>query len=230
MTITQEMVSVLFEEETIEKVKKQFANNQEIVPVDSKEISFRLLKTKEGNINHEFLAKDNNGMYFKVIGYYDNFERDAHKFDVTILNEFENDFEELENNLNTQNLKVRYMDIEESGLIAAFSREIIQQVQLMYREKQIGVSEEVAKIIGPFPHLQAMQFDKYLTINGLQIELLFSMEGFPQFFLDDEHNVQGAFGAYFKDENGLSLNPSVQYKSNFDKFYRMGLFSAFKSL
>ncbi|HRA73962.1 MAG TPA: hypothetical protein PLB11_14200, partial [Flavobacterium sp.] len=82
----------------------------------------------------------------------------------------------------------------------------------------------------PFPHLQAMQFDKYLTINGLQIELLFSMEGFPQFFLDDEHNVQGAFGAYFKDENGLSLNPSVQYKSNFDKFYRMGLFSAFKSL
>lgn len=232
MTIKQEIVSILFKKETIEKVKCLFADDQEVVPIDSETMNFRLLNTRNGNINLELLVTDNYGMYFKVIGFYKIFEKNTGKLEVTIMNEFEDEFEEFEEleNFNPENLKVLYMDIEESGLIAAFARETIQQVQLMYKEKTTGVSEEVAKTLGPFPHLHAMQFDKYTTVNGLKIELLFSIDGFPQFFLDDEYNIQGAFAAYFKDENGLSLNPGIQYKQNFDKFYRMGLLSAFKNL
>ena len=186
-----------------------------------------------------------------MIGYYDNYVKggffSSDKLNVNILNEFKNDFEELVN-LNIQNLNVKYMDIEESGIIAAFARETIQQVHKMYKQKEIGVSEEVARRIGPFPHLHAMQFDKSLTANGLQIDLLFSIDGHPQCFLDDKYDknnntgnldifdliknsdFKGALAGYFKDENGLNLKPTVYHKNNFDRFYKMELFSAFKSL
>lgn len=221
MTITQEMVTVLFEKETIEKVKNQFSENQEIVSVESYDMNFRLFKTNEENINLELLTTDNNGMYFKVIGFY---TKDTEKMNVTILNEFEDAFEELID-LDTQNLNVRYMDIDESGLIAAFDRETIQAVQIMYSQmekKSFGVFSP----LGQF----ALSFDKSLTANGIKIDLLFSFEGFPQCYLDDDYNIEGAIAGYTKDENGLKLSPTIQYKNNFDKFYKMGLFSVFKSI
>ncbi len=45
MTIKQEMVSILFKKETIEKVKCLFADDQEVVPIDSEIMNFRLLNT-----------------------------------------------------------------------------------------------------------------------------------------------------------------------------------------
>ena len=51
MTIKQEMVSVLFDKETVEKVKKQFSSSTEIVPIDARDMNFRLFKSKQGNIN-----------------------------------------------------------------------------------------------------------------------------------------------------------------------------------
>ena len=44
------MVSVLFDKETIEKVKNQFSNNTEIVSVEANDMTFRLFKTKLQNI------------------------------------------------------------------------------------------------------------------------------------------------------------------------------------
>lgn len=233
MTVTQEMVNVLFEKDTIIKVKEQFSSNKEIVPIESRDMSFRLFKTNHGNINLELLATDNNGMYFKVIGYYDGFEKggffSSDKLSINILKEFEEDFKSLKN-LNTQNINVKFMNTLQSGLIGAFSRETIHEVNLMYTQKEKGISKEMAEQIGQFPHIHAMQFDKSLTSNGLQIDLLFSTDGFPQCYLDDDYNIEGAFGAYFKNENGLSLNPTGDHKNNFDKFHKMGLLSAFKSI
>ncbi|MEJ7673742.1 MAG: hypothetical protein WKF59_13855 [Chitinophagaceae bacterium] len=194
-------------------------------------MNFRLFKRNCGNINLELLCRDNSGTYFKTIGYYE-FEKggflSSGKLSVTILKEFEQDYKELKNsnNLDDHGVKVNFMSIKESGLIAAFSRETIENVKIMYREKKQGVSQEVADLIGPFPHLHAMQFDKSLVSNGLKIDLLFSMDGFPQSFLDDEYKVEGGLGAYFQNEKGLSLNPVVEHKENYDRFYKMGLFSA----
>lgn len=225
MTITQEMVSVLFEKETIEKVKNQFSENQEIVSVESYDIDFRLFKTNEENINLELLTTDNNGMYFKVIGFY---TKDAEKMNVTILNEFEDAFEELID-LDTQNLNVRYMDIDESGLIAAFSRETLQNIHFMYNQMEKEMSNQAIGGFKPFRQF-APSFDKSLIANGIKIDLLFSFEGFPQCYLDDDYNIEGAIAGYTKNENGLKLSPTIQYKNNFDKFYKMGIFSVFKSI
>ena len=103
MTITQEMVSVLFDKETIEKVKNQFSNNTEIVSVEANDMTFRLFKTKLQNINLELLTTDDKGMYFKVIGYYCDYVKggffSSDKLNVIILKEFEEDFKKL-NNIN----------------------------------------------------------------------------------------------------------------------------------
>ena len=229
MTPTQEMVSVLFEKDTLEKVKEQFKSGAEKTPIDSRDMSFRLFKTKYGNINLELMCRDNSGMYFKPIGFYE-FEKggflSSGKLSVTIMNEFKDDYNSL-NGISPSNVEVKFMNIRESGIIAAFSRETFEIVKEMYQLKANGLPQSVIDQIGPFPHLHAMQFDKSLNSNGLDIDLLFSFEGFPQCFLDDEYGVQGPFGAYFKDENGYSLSPMVEHKHNYDKFLQMGLLSVF---
>lgn len=231
MTITEEMVSVLFYKETLSNVKKQFNSGKEKVPINSENMNFRLFKSEYGNINLELLCQDSNGMYFKPIGFYE-FEKggffSSGKLSLTILNEFVDDYKNLKNSnqISDNGINVVFMTLKESCLIAAFSRETIETIKAMYREKEIGVSKEVAAIIGPFPHLHAMQFDKHIFSNGLKIDLLFSFDGFPQCFLDDEYKIEGAFGAYFKNVNGFSLNPIVEYKSIYDKFHKMALLSA----
>lgn len=229
MTPTQEMTSVLFEKDTLEKVKAQFKSGAEKTPIDSRDMSFRLFRTKYGNINLEMLCRDNSGMYFKPIGFY-KFEKggffSSGKLTVTVLNEFKDDYKSV-SGINPTNTEVEFMGIRESAVIAAFSRETIEMVKEMYRLKANGLPQAVIDQIGPFPHLHAMQFDKSLNSNGLNIDLLFSMDGFPQCFLDDDYGVEGAFGAYIKNENGFSLNPTVEHKNNFDKFHQMGLLSAF---
>lgn len=232
MTPTQEMVSVLFERATLNKAKAQFKSGPEKVSIDSRDMSFRLFKANYGNINLEMLCRDNSGMYFKPIGFYE-FKKggffSSGKLVVTVLNEFEKDFKSL-SQINSTNLTVKFLNLRESAILSAFSRETVNMVKEMYRLKAIGLPKTVIDQIGPFPHIHAMQFDKSLNSNGLNIDLLFSLEGFPQCFLDDDYGIEGAFGAYFKNDNGYSLNPTVEHKNNFDKFHKMGLFTAYNGI
>lgn len=232
MTPTQDMVSVLFEKETLSKVKAQFKSGSEKTPIESRDMTFRLFKTNYGSINLEMLCRDNSGMFFKPIGFYE-LEKggflSAGKLTITVLKEFESDYNKIEG-INPMKVNVKFMDIKESGIIAAFSRETIEMVKEMYRLKEKGLPQSIIDRIGPFPHIHAMQFDKSLNSNGLNIDLLFSMDGFPQCFLNDDYGVQGAFGVYFKNENGFSLNPTVEHKSNFDRFHKLRLLSAFNGL
>jgi hypothetical protein len=231
MTITEEMVSVLFDKGTLTNVKQQFKSGKEKIPINSENMNFRLFKSEHGNINLELLCQDSNGMYFKPLGFYE-FEKggffSSGKLSLTILNEFVDDYKNLKNSnqISDNGINLIFMSIKESCLIAAFSRETIETIKIMYREKEIGVSKEAVAILGPFPHMHAMQFDKHIFSNGLKIDLLFSFDGSPQCFLDDEYKIDGAFGAYFKNANGFSLNPIVAYKSDFDKFSKMGLLTA----
>ncbi len=232
MKTAEEIICVLFEKNTTDKVKKQFKSNDDKIPIDSRGINFRLKKYNEGNINLEMLCRDDSGIYFKPIGFYEFVKGglfSSGKLNVTILLEFVEDFNKLkkENEIDDSNIMVNFLSIKENGIIAAFSRETVENVKIMYQQKAKGVSKEVADIIGPFPHLHAMQFDKALISNGLNIELLFSMDGFPQCFLDDKYGIEGGFAAYFKTSNGFNLNPTVEHKYNYDRFYRMGLLSAF---
>jgi hypothetical protein len=48
--------------------------------------------------------------------------------------------------------------------------------------------------------------------------------------LDDEYGLCGAIGAYMPSEQGLSINPIVEYKELFDKFAQMKLLSAYKRI
>lgn len=232
MTPTQEMVSVLFEKDTLKKAKTQFKEGIEKTPIDSHDMSFRLFKTSYGNVNLELICRDSTGIYLKPIGYYE-FEKggflSSGKLTVTILNEFSEDYHSL-NQINPNNVDVKFMNIKESGIIAAFSRETFEMVKEMYRLKSNGLPQSPIDRLSPFPDLQAMQFDKSLNSNGLNIDLLFSFDGYPQCFLDDEYGIQGAFGVYYKKENGYSLNPTVEHKFNFDKFHQMGLLSVFNGI
>lgn len=232
MKTTEEIICVLFEKKTTDRVKKQFKSNEDKISIDSRGINFRLKKYKEGNINLEMICRDDSGIYFKPIGFYEYVKGrlfSSGKLKVTILHEFVEDFNKLkeENQIDDSDIMVYFLSIKENGIIAAFSRETVETVKIMYQQKAQGISKEVADRIGPFPHLHAMQFDKALISNGLNIDLLFSMDGFPQCYLDDEYGIEGGFAAYFKTSTGFNLNPTVEHKSNYDKFYRMGLFSAF---
>ena len=232
MTIAQEMVSVLFDKATIEKVKNQFSNNTEIVSVEANDMTFRLFKTKLQNINLELLTTDDKGMYFKVIGYYCDYVKggffSSDKLNVIILKEFEEDFKKL-NNINKQNLNILFLSLKENALIGAFARETIQKVDIMYNQMKIEMLDQEINGFKQFAHY-APSFDKSLNVNGLNIDLLFSFEGFPQCYLDDDYNVEGAIAVYIKDERGLKLNPTIEYMKDFEKFHKMGLFSAFNSI
>jgi|GEM_PF-1278310 len=232
MTPTQEMILVLFEEATIKKSKAQFISGREITPVDSHDMNFRLFKAKYGNINLELLCRDDSGTFFKPIGFYE-YEKggflSSGKLTITVLNEFVKDYKAVKG-LDSSKFNVKLMGIRESGLIAAFSRETVELVKKMYQLKEKGLPQDVIDRIGPYPHLHDMQFDKSLMSNGLQIDLLFSFDGFPQCFLDDKYGVQGALAVYLKNQNGYSLNPTLEHKNNFDKFHQMSLLSALKGI
>lgn len=214
MTTTQEMVSVLFEKDTLEKVKAQFISGAEKTPIDSRDMTFRLFKAKYGNINLELLCSDARGMFFKAIGFY---QLENEKLTLTILNEFVKDYKSLPN-LATSNINLKFMSIRESGIIGAFSRETVEKAIEIHQEKQSKQH---------FTHSELQKYDKSLHSNGLKIDVLLAFDGNPQSYLDDAYEVNGAFGVYPLDERGLKLNPTVEHTNNYWKFYEMGLLSAF---
>jgi hypothetical protein len=98
MTPRQEMVMTLFTKTTIDKVKEQFKNGDEITSVDSFDISFRLFKPTPNFINLELLIQtpieageeqyiqgigrgrlEKSVMFFKPIGYFTQKKESIHK-------------------------------------------------------------------------------------------------------------------------------------------------------
>lgn len=224
MTPTQEMVMTLFTKDTLDKVKKQFSNGTEIVPVDSFDMSFRLFKPQTDNINLELLIQmpietgeeqdipgigkgrmQKTVMFFKPIGYFKQkkgiFSNDL---EVTVVKEFENDFDFLiKNNQVPSNIKTQKLSLEENAVLASFSMEAAIRAQ-KYED------------------------DSFFA-NGLYCDIFMTFDGYPQVFLDDRHGLNGPIAAYLLREQN-SVNPMIQYKELFDKFHSMSLMTAFKRL
>jgi hypothetical protein len=224
MTPRQEMVMTLFTKTTIDKVKEQFKNGDEITSVDSFDISFRLFKPTPNFINLELLIQtpieageeqyiqgigrgrlEKSVMFFKPIGYFTQKKGFlTTELEVTILKEFENDLDYLLNSGKiSSNIKIHKLTLEENAVLAAFSMEAANNAQ----------KYEDASFIA----------------NGLYCDIFMTFEGFPQVFLDDRYGLNGPIAAYLiKEQN--SVKPIVRFKELFDKFYAMSLLTAFKRL
>lgn len=224
MTPTQEMVMTLFTKDTLDKVKEQFRNGTEILPVDSFDMSFRLFKPTANNINLEMLiqmpietGEEQNipgiGMgrmqktitFFKPIGFFQQTTSTfSNDLEVTVLKEFENDLTFLKNNNQVPSeITTHTLSLEENAVLASFSMEAALRAQ-KYED------------------------DSFIA-NGLHCDIFMTFDGYPQVFLDDRHGLNGPIAAYLLREKN-SVNPMIQYKESFDKFHSMSLMTAFKQL
>ncbi|MGB5983340.1 MAG: hypothetical protein WBG46_14455 [Nonlabens sp.] len=229
MTPTQEMVSVLFEKDTLEKAKAQFKSRAEKTPIDGRDMSFRLFKTKYGNINLEMLCRDSKGMYFKPIGYYE-FEKggllSSGNLTVTVLNEFKDDYNSV-GEINPTNTEVKFMNIRQSGIIAAFSKETFNAAQEMYAEKENSSYQSYTTLLSNYRPNNDAQYDKRIQSNGLIVELFFCEKGYPQSFLDDKYGLDGPIGAYHRENGQFSVSPMVKHLDIYEEFMEMGLLTVF---
>lgn len=247
MTIQEEMQLALFNPDVIQKVKSLFSDNKEIVTIDLPNMSCRLFKSKRGNINIETqsrisLPQGNSQLknlgkvdfhktvvFFKPFGFYS--KTPTGELIVNIINEFSKEYESLNayNKFQT-NLLTRKLSLEENAVIAAFSQETFFFADLIFEELlEKGFDPEFVDgrmIPGN------LRYDKKLTSNGLDCELLMSFDGYPQFFLDDKYGFGGqAIGAYLKKDlkiKTIDICPTLPFKDLFDKFNLMGLLTAFK--
>ncbi len=224
MTPMQEIVMTLFTKETINKVKEQFKNGMKIVSNDSFDMSFRLFKPTPNYINLELLiqmpietgeVQDLPGigrgrlqttvMFFKPVGFFEQkkgfFSTDI---EVTVVKEFEEELDYLiKIGKVPSKIKSHKLTLEENAVLAAFSMEALNNAE-KYE-------------------------DTSFVANGLYCDIFMAFGGYPQFFLDDIHGLNGPIAAYLLREQD-TVNPVVQYKKIFDKFYSMSLMTAFKGL
>jgi hypothetical protein len=225
MGYNNEFLMTLFSKSTIDKVKHQFSNGPEIVPLESYNMSFRLFRPKLGNnINLELLIQMPTGTgsqtdfhntgnrfmqtmvtFFKPLGYYTLGKGMLYDdIEVTLLYEFEETYNQLiKSNSISSNIKVHRLSLKENAVIAAFSTEA-------------------------FLSAQNYEDDSFIA-NGLDCDIFMTFQGFPQVFLDDRYGLQGPIAAYLLKEQG-SANPIIEYKPLFDKLHSMRLLSAFKQI
>lgn len=247
MTIQEEMQLALFNPDVIQRVQSLFSENKEILPIDLPNMSCRLFKSKRGNINIETQSRitlpqenyqqKNLGevdfhktvVFFKPFGFYS--KTPTGELIVNILNEFSREYENLKaSNKFHINLLTKKLSLEENAVIAAFSQETFSYANLIFEEllEKGFVPEFVDGRMIP----GNLRYDKKLTSNGMDCELLMSFDGYPQFFLDDKYGFGGqAIGAYLKKDlknKTIDICPTLPFKDLFDKLHLMGLLTAFK--
>jgi hypothetical protein len=215
LTITQEMLIVLFDKNTIENVNKQWGKNNTITPINCRGMNFRLFNAEDGNVNLELLAQNEMGMYYKPIGF---FEKTNDKLKVTILKEFEQDYENMRNNIKSS-IPVNYLTLKENSFIAAASRDIIVVISKMFNDPKYNKFSP--------PSFENMQFENFIS-NGLSISVRTSMLGALETNLDDDNfELEDSLLVMYQNRDGISLH------STDNEFYDMqskGLLSAFKGL
>ena len=221
-TPTQEMTLALLLPETVNEVKKLFKSDSKIVVFEAFDTSFRLFKAEAGNINLEIMlqmpiedAKIENitgfgkGVtqkmvtFFKPIGFYTQQNGlFSNGIEIKILKEFEEDLSFLRKQYNElSKLKIGTLSIIKNAIIAAFSME---------------------------SYANAMKYkDISFISNGLSCDIYLTLEGFPQFFLDDKYGITGPIAAYPMREHDF-VAPIIEYTKIFENLNRMSLLTLFK--
>jgi hypothetical protein len=217
LTPLGEMLLVLFNEKTIAKVKQQISSGNQLTPIDSHNMNFRLFLSKKGNVNLEVFIKNKSGMYFKPIGFYNILNENI---SITILKEFEQSFEKDIVVLN-KNINVKYLTLIENGYIAAGSLDAVPIVQDMFNNPP--------KHNPNAPLGYGSYQSKKFTSNGLKITIKTSiMESLEtlldedDYELDDDHLL-----IMYRNIDGISLHSNDNiYMDLLSK----DLISAFKRL
>jgi hypothetical protein len=225
VNIQHEFVKTLLNRSIKDNARQMFEANFDFngfsdrMPLEMYEISFRLFKPTSSYVNLEFLLSSNMGRCFQPIGFYDS------KMNIYILNEYASAYEDLVKSGQVSD-KVSFLDKKVNAVIAAFSIKTIELVFQIFKEFNIHGWEQ--NVINGVLFNPMLRYDRRFECNGFSSELLFSQEGYPQFYLDDEHELEGAIGAYIQGKNGkLNIHPTIEYKSLFDKLSDLKLLTAF---
>ncbi|WP_372474143.1 hypothetical protein AB4865_02410 [Capnocytophaga sp. ARDL2] len=201
MEILKEMVSVLFDKETILKVNQQYQTKSKRVAIDAQNMSFRLFLSDAGTINLELLMRDNYGFYFKPIGYYE-FTPNGIK-NIYVLREFEEAYTKIKHSIEYDLAnKVNFLDVESNSFIAMCSREASNVTKEIFRG-----------------NLKAPQ---QLISNGIKIIIFNSMMNSLEVKnIDEDYETdKDIFVLYTENEIKWGEEPLC------DLLYRKGLFSA----
>ncbi len=241
----QEMILTLVDDDTVRKVEALFDSDRDRTGLESFDMSFRLYKADYGNINLELLTiADFDGgkvvtdptlgkmilkermTYFKPVGF---FEKDSFRTEVTIPKEFEDDFQILiqENLLSTQ-FNINKLSLPDNAVIAAFSADTFMQAINIYRQREHGAEPIYARNV--LTSMEMSKFDRKLRINGLDVEIMLTFEGYPQIFLEDKYNVKSSIANYLIQDGKLETGIHDDFEDNFQKLFRMSLLSGFKRI
>lgn len=225
MDTKEQMTLALFDSSVKTKVSQMLQPNYEFnghkdrMPLELYEISFRLFRPTPTYINLEFLVSTPIGKHFQPVGLFDT------SLNIYVLNEFAETYKRLKSSQQITS-DAKFLDIKTNATIGAFSWQTIQQVLQVFKEFSVtGWKDE---FIDGRMIPATMRYDKRYECNGYNAELLFCNDGYPQFYLDDDHGLEGAIGAYIKNNGGaLSIHPTVEYKDLYDKLNRLKLLTAF---
>lgn len=217
MEILKEMIEVLFELDTIKKAINQYQTRRQKVPVDTKDISYRLFLSERGNVNLELMSRDDYGYYFKPIGYY-TFNNLGNIENIYILKEFENAFKSIKSNIEDEIIqKVNFLSLEENTYIGLCSRETSNLVKQMFNSPKYDMMNHM------FP--DKFQVQNILS-NGLTIQVRTSMMGALEAGLNDEnYELEEDTFVMYQNNDGISLH--CQEQAYMD-LYNKGLLGAFK--
>lgn len=210
MTAIQEMLISILTNETFNKVHNQFINpGTSVIQIDIEGLDYRLLKPDETTINLELLntmpirSKIDGKiiMYYMPIGY---FSLGSGNLEFTVVKYFENDINFLnDRNMLPLKMKINNLSLIENALLAAFSMEAVQ-IAVEYR-------------------------DANLTVNGLDLDIFMTFEGYPQSYLNDKYGLLTPLAAYMTRREG-KIKPNPIYNELYARLDNMKLLTAYKSL
>lgn len=197
-----QLTKALFESTTINALIKCKENNGKISPVDLFDLNFRIYKNRKGLYNFELLVFDNDGAYFKPIGFYKITEESLYteeSISVTILGEFEESYKQ--NNFHNEKIsKVAFLTPIVNGLIASCFPDTLNYTKISFTNGD----------------------DQYFTSNGVELELIVAFDGNRQLFLDDVYGVRGALIVY-KNNGQISVNPVINHTDTFNELQELEL-------
>ena len=210
MEILKEMTHVLFENDTISKVKEQNKSLREKVPIESHDISFRLFFAPAKNINLEVMVRDDYGIFFQPIGYYE-FNNDGKLKNIYVLKEFEEAYKEIKHSIASDlSSIVKFLTLEENGYIATTSRKVSNVVKRMFNNIQ---------------HYQINHLSENIVSNGLKVQVKTSMMDTLEAVLQENDDLD-LFMMYSKYDGVISIHhPS---EDAYSRMFKKCLLSAFK--
>lgn len=204
MDILKEITQVLFENDTISKVKEQNKSFVEKIPIESQNISFRLFLALAKNINLEIMMRDEYGYFFKPVGYYE-FHKDGKLKNIYVLKEFEEAYKEIKQNISSDlsNI-VKFLTLEENGYIATSSREVGNVVRRMFDSLQYS----------PYNHFDfsKRQVENIIS-NGLKVQVRTSVGGALEAVLIDWDDPVDLFVMY-QNNDCISIHSSESVYNN----------------